>query len=159
MLERLQISNMNLKASIEFLQLELIKKFNQQKNNQETFNTTKFVIKCKYCVKDHERRKTKYLSLGKIYSNCKKKYHFQVICNYKRRTERQRLSYRKYRNISKKYTDQDQKKHKVELYIFSYASVHGKWCHFNAEELLGENGLIETEKEQSPVEAIRRNCN
>ena len=41
--------NMNLEASIEFLQLELIKEFNQQNNYEETYNTTKFLIKFKYC--------------------------------------------------------------------------------------------------------------
>ena len=35
-LERLQINNMNLEVSIEFLQLELIKEFNQQKDHRET---------------------------------------------------------------------------------------------------------------------------
>ena len=56
-IERLQISNMNFEASIEFLQLELFKEFNQQKDYQETYNTTKFMIKCKYCGKEHERNK------------------------------------------------------------------------------------------------------
>ena len=50
--ESLRISNMNLVASLEFSkQLELIKNFNPQKDNQKTNNITKFVIKSKYCGK------------------------------------------------------------------------------------------------------------
>ena len=53
-LERLLISNMNLEESIKILQpLELIKDFNQQKYYQDTYNITKFVIKCKLCGKKH----------------------------------------------------------------------------------------------------------
>ena len=45
---------MNLEASIEFLQkLELFKDFYQRKEYQQIYNKTKFVIKCKYCDKEH----------------------------------------------------------------------------------------------------------
>ena len=58
---------MNLETSIEFLQQpKLIKEFNQQKDYQETYNKTKFVIKYKYCDKIHERNKSKYPAMGKI---------------------------------------------------------------------------------------------
>ena len=36
---------------------------------------------------EHERNKNKWPALGKRCSNCKKKNHFQVVCNYKRRLE------------------------------------------------------------------------
>ena len=52
-LESLQINNMNLEVSIEFLQLELIKEFNQQKRSSRDLNITKFMIKCKYCGKKY----------------------------------------------------------------------------------------------------------
>ena len=56
---------MNLEVSIEFIQkLELIKDFNQQKDYQETYITTKFMIKCKYSGKEHERNKKKCPAMG-----------------------------------------------------------------------------------------------
>ena len=76
---------MNFEATIEFLQeLELIKKFNQQTDSQDTYSTTKLVIKCKYCGKEDEKNKSKCPVLGRIFSNCKNKNHFQVEYNYKR---------------------------------------------------------------------------
>ena len=44
-----KINKVTLETSIEFLQLELIKEFNQRKVYHETLNTIKFVIKCKQC--------------------------------------------------------------------------------------------------------------
>ena len=49
-------SKMNLEVSVEFLKLELIKEFNQQKHYPEIYNTTKFMVKGKHCGKKHEIR-------------------------------------------------------------------------------------------------------
>ena len=87
-MERLQISNLNLEASIEFAQqLELIEEFNQPKGYKETYSTTKDRIKCRYCDKEHERDKNKCPALGKTCFKCKKRDHFQVVCRYKREIE------------------------------------------------------------------------
>ena len=43
------------------------------------------------------------------------------------------------------------------MYFFPPARRHKQWYHFNTENPLGENGQSEIEKEQSPVEEIRRN--
>ena len=51
-LKRLQISNLNLEVSLEFLPLELIKEINLLKDYQETYNTTKFVIKANIVEKN-----------------------------------------------------------------------------------------------------------
>ena len=61
----IDLRDSDLCAVFVVLQLE----FNQQKHYQETYNTTKFVIKCKYCGKEHERNKSKYPAQGKIGSN------------------------------------------------------------------------------------------
>ena len=47
---------------------------------------TKFVIRCKYCGQEHEKKKCS--ALRKTCSNVKKKYYFQVVYNYKKRIER-----------------------------------------------------------------------
>ena len=54
--------NMNLEASKEFLQLRLIKKFTEQKQQQQQKNyketkTTNFEIKCKFFSMEHKWKK------------------------------------------------------------------------------------------------------
>ena len=78
---------MNLEANIQFLQLKLIKAFNLRKDYPETYNTNKFVIKCKYYGKKQEINKNKSHPLEKC-SNFEKEGHFQVACKQKRLIER-----------------------------------------------------------------------
>ena len=78
-LARLQLNEMNLGASVEFLQqLELIDEFNNSKVNVEAYGTTKSLIKCKRCGKEHKGDISKCPGQGKL--NCKRKKHFQSVC-------------------------------------------------------------------------------
>ena len=63
-LGRLQIINMNIEASMEFLRLELIKEFIQKKD-YNIYNTTMFVVKYRYCGKEDGRNKNECPALGK----------------------------------------------------------------------------------------------
>ena len=90
-LECLQLNEMNLEASEEFLQqLELIDLFTFSKNYVEVCSATKSLIKYKYCDKRHERDINKCLTQGKLCLNCKRKDHFQSVCRYKKKYKKGR---------------------------------------------------------------------
>ena len=48
---------------------------------QETYNTTKFLIKCKNCGQKIREIRINTQPLEKICSNCKKKVNFQVYAS------------------------------------------------------------------------------
>ena len=78
--------NMNLEASKEFLQLRLIKKFTEQKQQQQQKNyketkTTNFEIKCKFFSMEHKWKKM--MGHGKIYLNSGIFFFLCIRC-YKR---------------------------------------------------------------------------
>ena len=72
--EMLQSVNFTVETCIEFVQqLELIKKYNQEPNEEEAYSTNKYEILCKYCGERHVKEKNNCPAFGKTYYICKRK--------------------------------------------------------------------------------------
>ena len=86
LLEMLQSVNLTVETCIEFVQqLELIKKYNQQPNEEEAYSTNKYKILCKYCGEWHVREKNNCPTFSKTCFICKRKNHALKVSRYKKK--------------------------------------------------------------------------